>query len=77
MKDIAAALGCNRKTVHNYCVRLNLTRRGSGHRPKATIADFCAVQLRDAMAASARETDAALRLSDMVDYHMGNKRRAA
>jgi hypothetical protein len=29
------------------------------------------------MAMEARETEAALRLSDMVDYHMGNKRRAA
>lgn len=77
MKDIAAGLGCDRKTVHNYCVRLNLARRGSGRRPKATIADFRAVHLREAMAASARETEAALRLSEMVDYHMGNKRRAA
>lgn len=67
MLDMAEVMGCDRKTVHNYCVRLGLPRRGSGHRPKITLADYRALQLRAALAASASETAAAMRDAEMVD----------
>lgn len=65
---IAEALGCNEKTVRNTRVRLGLPERSPG-RWKASIglADFRAVQLRDALAARAREEQAAMINAEMVD----------
>lgn len=73
--EIAAALGCDEKTVRNTRRRLGLSERGPGKRKTAvSLADFRALQLRIAMAASARETQAAMWDSEMVD---GDPRRRA
>lgn len=73
--DIAAALGCNEKTVRNTRKRLGLPERGPGQWARAVaLDDYRALQLRIAMAASARETQAAMWDSEMVD---GDRRRRA
>lgn len=62
MAEIARILGCDRKTVHNAVDRFGLPRRGSGN-PKQwlTLADYRAAQLREAMAATAKAEQAAMR----------------
>ena len=80
ISDIAEALGCDAKTVRNTRKRLGLPARNPG-RWKETVAldDYRADQLRRAMAASAREEQAALVLSEMVDGRRtgGDGRKAA
>lgn len=65
--DIAERMGCNEKTVRNHRKRLGLPGRGEGKRATMTLADFDALQLRNALAARAREEQAALRNAEMVD----------
>lgn len=80
MPDIALALGCNRKTVHNYCVRLGLPRRGNGTRPTITLADYRAQLLRAAMAADAEKCRVQFQAAEMVDHFQAGRwpaRRAA
>lgn len=65
--EICEAAGIVCDTLYARLDRLGLHRRGPGARPKMTMADFRAMQLREAMAATAREEEAALRLAEMVD----------
>lgn len=80
ISGIAKALGCHEKTVRNTRKRLGLPQRGAG-RWKSTVSldDYHAMQLRAAMAASARETEAAIDLCEMRDGRRtgGDGRRAA
>ena len=68
ISDIAAALGCDPKTVRNTRKRLGLPARNPG-RWKETVSldDYRAEQLRRAMERSAREERAALRNAEMID----------
>lgn len=73
--DMAKYFGCHARSVHNTAARLGLGLRGRRHHAQfITIADFRAMQLRNALAASAREEQAALRNAEMVD---GDPRRWA
>lgn len=66
--EIAGALGCDEKTVRNTRRRLGLPERGPGKRKTAvSLSDYRALQLRNALAARAREEQAALRNAEMVD----------
>lgn len=79
-EDIAAAYGVNVSTVHQHVHRQGIKRQRPVDRwhPAITMAEYRALQLRAAMAASARESEAALRLSEMVDgRYNGGGRRAA
>jgi hypothetical protein len=65
---IAAHFGVNRKTVENHAKRLLLPLRGKGSNTRwLDLSQWRDLQLRDAMAASARKEQAALRLAEMVD----------
>ena len=77
--QIARHFGVNRKTVENHAKRLLLPLRGKGGAGRwLDLSQWRHVQLREAMAASARETQAAMRLAEMVDgKHNGGGRRAA
>lgn len=69
VEDIAAAYGTSVSTVHMH-VHRNRVRRArvvSRWHPGITLADYRTLQLRAAMAASAQEEQAALRLAEMVD----------
>lgn len=73
MAAIAAALGCREHTVLRALRRAGVVPRDRND-PASISARAAALRL---MAASARETAEALRTANMVDYHAGNKRRAA
>lgn len=64
--EIAAAMGMCRTHTTYLARRLGLPKR-QGKRQVISLADYRAGLLREAMAASARETKAALLLSEMVD----------
>ncbi len=77
--QIALHFGVHNKTVENHAKRLMLPLRGKGGASKwLDLSQWREVQLRDAMAVSARESYAALRLSEMVDarYYGGGWRAA-
>lgn len=69
VEDIAAAYGTSVSTVHMHVHRRSVKRDRvvSRWHPGITLADYRTIQLRVAMAASAREEQAALRLAEMVD----------
>ena len=73
-RAMAAHYGVSSGTPTNTARRLSLPARGNRAGYAMTVADFFALQLRIAMAASARETQAALWNADMVD---GDPRRRA
>lgn len=66
-EEIAKRAGISPDTLYSRLPALGLPLRGQGRRAKMTLMEFDHVQLREAMAASARETQAALVLSEMVD----------
>jgi hypothetical protein len=67
--DIAAHYGCTASNVQKHARKTGATRSRPINRWDAgiTLADFRALQLREAMAASARETRAAMMDAEMVD----------
>ncbi|MFP5510768.1 MAG: hypothetical protein ACLGIP_16675 [Alphaproteobacteria bacterium] len=77
--DIAKALGISRNYTTILARRFGLPNRPQGARKVISLTDYRAMQLRDAMAASARETEAALHLSEMKDGFQPGRwpRRAA
>lgn len=76
--EICREAGIVEDTLYVRLDDLGLKRRGPGARPKMTLADFRVMYLRAAMAVSAQEEQAALRLAEMVDgRHNGGGRRAA
>lgn len=77
--DIAKAIGVSRNYTGVLARRFGLSNRPQGARDVISIEDFRALQLREAMAASAREEQAALALAEMVDGRRtgGDGRRAA
>jgi hypothetical protein len=72
--EIASRAGISNDTLFRSLAGLGLPLRGSGAQPKMTLMEFDQDQLRLALAASARETQAALWDADMVD---GDRRRRA
>lgn len=75
--EIARHFGCNCKTVENHAKRLGLPAKGRGNPERfLSLADFRALQLREAMARSAAETRAQMKLADMIDYFSGPRRAA-
>lgn len=68
-EDIAEIYGTSVSTVHMHVHRNKVKRSRLVTRwnPPISIADYRALQLREAMAATAREEEAALRLAEMVD----------
>lgn len=68
-EDIADLYGVKVSTVHMHVHRNKVQRSRKVNRwhPAISLADYRALQLREAMAASAREEQAALRLAEMVD----------
>lgn len=78
--QIAQHFGVNNKTVENHAKRLMLPLRGKGGAGRwLDLAQWRDVLLREALAARAREEEAALRLAEMVDCHRpgGCGRKAA
>lgn len=80
-EDIAAAYGTRVSTVHMHVNRNGVKRARvvSRWNPGITLADYRVLQLREALAASAREEQAALRNAEMVDGRRtgGDGRKAA
>lgn len=74
---MAAHYGVANATIWYTARRHGLPSRTLSRWHMISVADYRAVQLREAMAASAQKTAEALRRSGMVDYHAGNKRRSA
>lgn len=74
--DIAAALGVSRNYTGVLARRFGLPNRPQGARNVISMADYRALQLRTALAASAREEQAALVLSEMVDNPQRMRRAA-
>ena len=72
--EIAKELGVTRNYTGVLARRFGLPGRPQGNRDSISMADYRALQLRAALAASARETEAALRLAEMKD---GDPRRWA
>ena len=72
--EICKAAGIVPDTLYARLESLGLERRGPGTRPKMTLVDFRAEQLRQALAARAREEQSALWNAEMVD---GDPRRRA
>jgi stringent starvation protein B len=70
---VAAVVGIPITSIKAALVEAGVEIRG--RHPGASLSVKAA--MARVMAMEARETAEALRLSDMVDYHMGNKRRAA
>ena len=66
-RAICRAAGIDDETLYSRVREMGLPLRGPGKRPKMTLADFREVQLRDAMAISAAETRAHMKLAEMVD----------
>lgn len=68
-EDIAALYGVKVSTVHMHVHRnkVQRSRKVSRWNPAISLADYRAMQLREAMAASAREEEAALALAEMRD----------
>ena len=66
-KDIAQALGVTRNYTGVLARRFGLPNRPQGHRATISLAEFHEMQLRAALAASARVEQEALRLAEMVD----------
>jgi hypothetical protein len=60
-------LGCCHTAILKAAARLGLPKRRLTRWNALTMADYRATLLRDAMAASARETRAAMKLAEMVD----------
>lgn len=78
--EIAAELGIGLKHTTIVARRLGLQPRHRNFRAGITLADYRAQLLRAAMAASASETAAALRMAEMVDGRQDGRwpaRRAA
>lgn len=67
LTDLARLYGCSHGTVCNAARRMGLPPRYTNRWHMITLADYRALQLRAAMAASASETAAALRMAEMVD----------
>lgn len=77
-EEMARAFGCNVGTIRNHAKRLWLPLRGKGNSSRfITLADYRAIQLRDRLAAAAREEQAALKLAEMVDIKGTSSGRAA
>ena len=70
---VAAVVGVPITSIKAALVEAGVEIRGRHPGASLSVKDAMA----RVMAMEARETAEALRLSDMVDYHMGNKRRAA
>jgi hypothetical protein len=64
---MAAHFGCSHTGIMAAAERLGLPKRKLSRWDAITVDDFRAAQLREAMARSAREEQAALRLAEMVD----------
>lgn len=64
--EMARHFACNRKTVENHAKRLLQPLRGKGKR-MLDLGQWAHVQLRHALAARAREEQAALANAEMVD----------
>lgn len=65
--EIAREIGVSRNYTCVLAQRFGLPKRRRGARNVITLADYRALQLRAAMAASASETAAAMRMAEMVD----------
>ena len=65
--DICRRSGIDDMTLFSRLRAMGLDLRGRGWKAKMTLMEFDALQLRAAMAASARETAAAMRDAEMVD----------
>jgi hypothetical protein len=65
--EIAGRAGIDRMTLYARVREMGLPLRGRGTRAKMTLMEFDQAQLREAMAASARETATAMRMAEMVD----------
>lgn len=78
-EDIADAYGVTVSAVHQHMHRGKVDRQRvvSRWHPAMTLADFRAVQLREAMAVSARETVGAMACAEMLDDPRRALRRAA
>lgn len=66
-REIAERAGISVDTLYNRLQVLGLALRGAGKKPTLTITEFDALQLRQALAARAREEQAALRNAEMWD----------
>ena len=66
-REIAKGMGISRNYTGVLARRFGLEKRPQGMRGTITMDDYRAIQLRIAMAASARETQAAMWDSEMVD----------
>lgn len=77
--EIAAELGVSRNYTGVLARRFGLPNRPRGSRQVISMADYRALVLRQALAARAREEEAALRLAEMVDHRRpgGCGRKAA
>lgn len=74
LAEMARHFGCSHTAILRAANRLGLPKRELTRWDAITIEDYRAAQLRTALAASARETEAALRLAEMKD---GDPRRWA
>lgn len=75
--DIAKAIGVSRNYTGVLARRFGLSNRPQGARDVISIEDFRALQLREAMAASARETLGHMACAEMLDDPRRVLRRAA
>ena len=77
--EIARSLGVSRNYTGLLARSYGLPPRRQGARDNISLEDYRQLQLREALAVSARETEAALILSEMVDGFRdpGKTRRAA
>lgn len=66
-KDLIKLYGCDHLAPARQARRLGLPKRGRGWVYKMTLDDWKADRMREAMAASARETHAALVNAEMLD----------
>jgi len=74
--EISRAMGIGRNYAGVLAQRFGLAKRPQGMRGSITMADYRALQLREALAAKAREEQAALRLCEMVDGSPRTRRAA-
>lgn len=78
LRDMAAHFGCSHTAIIKAADRLGLPKRSGTRWDMISVEDYLALRLRIAMAASARETAAVLKNSQMVDRIIGShKDRAA
>ncbi|WP_420023748.1 hypothetical protein ACN9JG_06210 [Cereibacter azotoformans] len=71
--EAGEALGLHRDTFIKAAQRAGLPPRGRGWIPAMTLAEFHEIALRQRMAGEARATQAALKLSEMVDGKQGRR----